>query len=170
MAKNLVRYQQSGHLHFITFSCYRRRPYFRSAKGREIFERALETMRLRYHFYVLGYIVMPEHVHLLVSEPKKAILAKAIQAPQSCEARSGERACGLGLVELSSLSNGCAGNGGDRVELDGRPQRSCRCQHPGLRSETWGTHFGGNLMRIGRVDILQTHIRGTIKTWATRQL
>jgi len=80
MAKNLVRYQQSGHLHFITFSCYRRRPYFRSAKGREIFERALAIMRLRYDFWVLGYVVMPEHVHLLVSEPKKAILAKAIQA------------------------------------------------------------------------------------------
>jgi putative transposase len=80
MPKNLVRYQKSGHLHFPTFSCYRRLPYFRSAKGREIFERALETMRLRYDFLVLGYVVMPEHVHILVSEPKKAILATVIQA------------------------------------------------------------------------------------------
>ena len=37
-------------------------------------------MRVRYHFVILGYIVMPEHVHLLVSEPKNAPLSKAIQA------------------------------------------------------------------------------------------
>jgi putative transposase len=37
-------------------------------------------MRLRYDFFVTGYVVMPEHVHLLVSEPRKAILAKALQA------------------------------------------------------------------------------------------
>ena len=47
---------------------------------RNIFERSLETMRVRYHFVILGYIVMPEHVHLLVSERKNAPLSKAIQA------------------------------------------------------------------------------------------
>jgi putative transposase len=37
-------------------------------------------MRTRYDFLVHGYVVMPEHVHLLVSEPEEVILAKAIQA------------------------------------------------------------------------------------------
>jgi hypothetical protein len=37
-------------------------------------------MRLRYDFVVAGYVIMPEHVHLLVSEPKKAVLSKALQA------------------------------------------------------------------------------------------
>jgi putative transposase len=37
-------------------------------------------MRVRYDFFVSGYVVMPEHVHLLVSEPREVILAKAIQA------------------------------------------------------------------------------------------
>jgi putative transposase len=37
-------------------------------------------MRIRYEFYVLGYVVMPEHIHMLVSEPEKAALSKAIQA------------------------------------------------------------------------------------------
>jgi putative transposase len=37
-------------------------------------------MRRRYEFVVCGYVVMPEHVHLLVSELKKALLSKAIQA------------------------------------------------------------------------------------------
>ena len=37
-------------------------------------------MRLRYDFVVAGYVVMPEHVHPLVSEPKRAVLNKALQA------------------------------------------------------------------------------------------
>jgi len=37
-------------------------------------------MRLRYDFVVAGYVVMPEHVHLLVSESKRAVLSKVLQA------------------------------------------------------------------------------------------
>jgi putative transposase len=48
--------------------------------ARELFERSLEVIRLCYDFVVCGYVVMPEHAHLLVSEPKKALLSKAIQA------------------------------------------------------------------------------------------
>jgi putative transposase len=80
MPTGLVRYHHTGNFHFVTFSCYRRQQFFRSAAGRCLFERSLETMRLRYDFVVAGYVVMPEHVHLLVSEPKKALLSKAIQA------------------------------------------------------------------------------------------
>jgi putative transposase len=37
-------------------------------------------MRKRYEFVVCGYVVMPNHVHLLVGEPKEVLLSKAIQA------------------------------------------------------------------------------------------
>ena len=37
-------------------------------------------MCLRYDFVVSGYVVMPEHIHLLVSESKKTLLAQALQA------------------------------------------------------------------------------------------
>jgi putative transposase len=37
-------------------------------------------MRLRYSFFIAGYVVMPEHVHLLLSEPEHTLLAKALQA------------------------------------------------------------------------------------------
>jgi putative transposase len=80
MAKGLVRYQRSGQFHFVTFSCYARQPNLGTPAAREIFERSLETMRVRYQFVVTGYVVMPEHVHFLVSEPRKILLAKAIQA------------------------------------------------------------------------------------------
>jgi putative transposase len=64
----------------VTFSCYRRLPYLGTPAMRELFEESLEKMRMKYDFYINAYGVMPEHVHLLISEPKRAILAKALQA------------------------------------------------------------------------------------------
>lgn len=80
MTKGLVRYQHAGDLHFVTFSCYGRKPYLRSVPARKLFERSLETMRVRYDFFVSGYVVMPEHVHLIISEPRIVLLSKVIQA------------------------------------------------------------------------------------------
>ena len=79
MPKNLVRYQKCGVSHFITFSCYRRKPLLNSATAYGIFERVLESTRTRYGFVVAGYVLMPEHVHLLVGETKFAKLSTAIQ-------------------------------------------------------------------------------------------
>ena len=75
-----IRYQQTGAFHFLTFSCYRRRPYLSAVAAMELFEDALERVRQRYQFVVGGYVVMPEHVHLLVNEPKRALLSTAVQA------------------------------------------------------------------------------------------
>jgi putative transposase len=47
---------------------------------RELFDRSQETMRLRYGFRVIRFVVMPDHVHLLLTEPTVALLAKALQA------------------------------------------------------------------------------------------
>ena len=69
-----------GSFHFVTFSCFHRQQHLAEPMARTLFERSLEAMRLRYDFVVAGYVVMPEHVHLLVSEPKRAVLAKALQA------------------------------------------------------------------------------------------
>ena len=75
-----IRYQQTGEFHLLTFSCYRRRPHLAAVAAMELFEDALERVRLRYRFVVAGYVVMPEHVHLLVNEPQRALLSRAIQA------------------------------------------------------------------------------------------
>jgi putative transposase len=80
MTQALVRYQNSGDFHFITFSCHQRQPYLGTPEARTLFERSLETMRRRYNFYLFGYVLMPEHVHLLASEPENGALSKAIQA------------------------------------------------------------------------------------------
>jgi putative transposase len=79
MPKGLARYQNCGVFHFLTFSCYRRKPLLEIAAARSLFERELEAVRRRYGFVVAGYVLMPEHVHLLVSEPKNSSLAVALQ-------------------------------------------------------------------------------------------
>jgi putative transposase len=73
------RYQHQRCLHFITFSCYRRMPFLDSVTARESIERELERVRCWYGCYVTGYVVMPEHVHLLISEPERNTLSVVIQ-------------------------------------------------------------------------------------------
>jgi putative transposase len=68
---NLKRYYGHDDLHFITFSCYQRRPLLGTAPRRDLLLKILEQVRKHYGFVVLGYVVMPEHVHLLISEPER---------------------------------------------------------------------------------------------------
>jgi putative transposase len=70
--KQLKRYYGSGDLHFITCSCYRREGRLMRGSLRDLFLKVLENLRHRYRFYVIGYVVMPEHFHLLMSEPELA--------------------------------------------------------------------------------------------------
>lgn len=69
MPTGLKRRYGQGHLHFITCSCYRRLPLLRSVRVRNIFVQILGEVRDRYGFALVGYVVMPEHIHLLISEP-----------------------------------------------------------------------------------------------------
>jgi putative transposase len=85
---NLRRYQETRDLHFITFSCYGRQPKLGTPAPRSQFERSLEQTRLRYRFSVIGYVVMPEHVHLLLSEPEYGSLATALQALKQSVSRT----------------------------------------------------------------------------------
>ena len=75
MPSGLKRYHTSGHDHFITFSCYRRLPYLNNDHSRKIFEEVLERTRQSHQFFLYGYVLMPEHVHLLMSEPQRYSLA-----------------------------------------------------------------------------------------------
>lgn len=79
MPWRLQRFHETGDLHFITFSCHNREPLLSTPTSRDEFLKTLEQMRLWYDFFVTGYVVMPEHVHLLVSEPKTKKLSVILQ-------------------------------------------------------------------------------------------
>ncbi len=80
VTQGLTRYQQAGDLHFVTFSCYQQRPYLETPAARSLFEDALERIRKQHSFSVFGYVVMPEHVHLLLSEPPCHSLASSLKS------------------------------------------------------------------------------------------
>jgi putative transposase len=79
MASKLIRHYGRGHLHFITFTCYRRLPLLRSVRARNAFVSILGEVRDRYGFLLVGYVVMPEHIHLLMSEPTTGTLSTVMQ-------------------------------------------------------------------------------------------
>jgi len=79
MPWGLRRYQQTRQLHFVTFSCYHRAPLLANPRRRDLFVEILEQVRRWYGFWLLGYVVMPEHVHLLLSEPERENLALVLQ-------------------------------------------------------------------------------------------
>ena len=68
--KGLKRVYGRGHLHFITCGCDRRRPLLGSVRARDLFLRILGEVRARYRFALVGFVVMPEHFHLLMGEPE----------------------------------------------------------------------------------------------------
>jgi putative transposase len=88
MPWGLKRFHQSRQLHFLTFSCYRRRANFRGLRERAVFESALERVRQHYDLCVYGYVVMLEHVHMLVNEPERETLARAMQSLRQSVART----------------------------------------------------------------------------------
>src|ERR1017187_8753936 len=79
MPSGLIRYEHTGSFYFLTFSCYHRFQHL-GAAARDLFEDALERVRERSRFVVAGYVVMPEHVHLLIGEPVKGVVSGVIHA------------------------------------------------------------------------------------------
>jgi putative transposase len=87
MPWGLKRFQDTRQIHFLTFSCYHRRPRFTNAGDCGMFVSALERVRGNYNLCVYGYVVMPEHVHILVSEPERSSLAQVIKSLKQGVAR-----------------------------------------------------------------------------------
>ena len=87
MPRGLVRFHHSGAFHFITFSCYHRLPLLARSGGYSVFETELEAMRVQYQFVVAGYVLMPEHVHLLMNEPPSILVAQFLKAVKQITSR-----------------------------------------------------------------------------------
>src|SRR5579864_6670217 len=87
MPKGLKRYYGHDYLHVLTCSCYHRQPWLASACGRDLFLGILEEVRQRYAFVVVGYVVMPDHIHLLISEPERGTQSTVMQVLKQRYAR-----------------------------------------------------------------------------------
>ena len=83
MPKGSRRRYGLGHFHFITCSCYRLLPLFASVRAKNLFVRILGEVRDRFGFALVGYVVMPNHIHLLIIEPAKGTPSSVIQVLRS---------------------------------------------------------------------------------------
>src|ERR1700751_5498964 len=79
MPAGLRRHQSSGHIHAININCFRKAQLFDTPEPRDTLLTILEETRVHYDFDVVAYVVMPTHVHLLLSEPKSHPLSTAVQ-------------------------------------------------------------------------------------------
>ncbi|HYA98175.1 MAG TPA: transposase [Methylomirabilota bacterium] len=91
MPKGLKRYYGHGDLHFLTFSCYQRREFLATKRAKDLFVRELARVRREYGFKLAGYVVMPNHVHLLMSEPGKGSVSTVLQMLKQRVARKMRR-------------------------------------------------------------------------------
>ena len=64
--KRLKRYDDPGHAHALTFCCYRRRKFLDRDRTRLWFCEAVAKACETHDFAVWAYVLMPEHVHLVV--------------------------------------------------------------------------------------------------------
>ena len=55
-------------------------PLLARPQHRDLLLEILENVRRRYRFVAVGYVVMPEHMHLLLSEPECGDPSKVMQA------------------------------------------------------------------------------------------
>jgi len=92
--RGLYRFHHSGAAHFITFTCYHRYPHLADPAVRDVFVQALERTRTRYRARVYGFVVMPEHVHLLISEPERRTIANVMQSLKIASARRAKQVPG----------------------------------------------------------------------------
>jgi putative transposase len=53
--------------HYTTSVCFKRVPVFRSEQACELFIEALAETRRRHPFKLVGYVVMPDHLHMILN-------------------------------------------------------------------------------------------------------
>ncbi len=64
--KNLPKFNDNSYVHFITTDTYKNRPYFRDKEFCRILLDELEFYSKKYSFVLIGYVIMPDHLHLLL--------------------------------------------------------------------------------------------------------
>ena len=110
MPWGLKRFQQSHQLHFVTFSCYRRRANFVNAEAVGGAHAGVTRE---------GSVLAGEVLRLQCVEREEARGEAARYSSQPGGAWTGEEAGRVAVEELPPLFDGRGGNGRDRIAMDG---------------------------------------------------
>ena len=89
--KTCVRYNTPWHAHALTFSCLGKLPLLGSAAAGLLFIEALDAARSRHSFDLWAYVIMPDHVHLVICPQEQdysiSTILLAIKRPASYRIR-----------------------------------------------------------------------------------
>ncbi|MDF1543879.1 MAG: transposase [bacterium] len=61
-----VHFNTPNHIHELTFSCYHRRPFLNDPNHGQLLVEAIDRSKEKLEFSLLGYVFMPNHIHLLI--------------------------------------------------------------------------------------------------------
>jgi len=64
--KTRIAWNEAGHAHFLTYSCFQRLPLLTRDRTRKWVIAAMEDLRQSLHVAHWAYVIMPEHVHVLL--------------------------------------------------------------------------------------------------------
>ena len=125
--KTRRRIERPNDARYLTFSCYARRPLLGEADARDAVADQLMLARSRLGFRLLAWVLMPEHVHLLVVPPAGSEIPQvlmAIKRPVAAQVLARWRASDDPRLALAAMPDGSqrfwqAGGGYDRNIVDG---------------------------------------------------
>ncbi|MCP4569932.1 MAG: transposase [FCB group bacterium] len=83
----LKHFDHLGTARFVTFNCYRNGQYLLHPTARELLIKNINSARTKHEFKLWGYVIMPEHVHLLMMPPDDMKLGLVIREIKSKMAR-----------------------------------------------------------------------------------
>ncbi|MFG0326170.1 MAG: transposase [Phycisphaerales bacterium JB037] len=85
--KRMRRWEGTDAVRFVTFSCDRRRPLLDKDAVRDLFAEQLAATRRQHALELFAWVVMPEHVHLLVRPSPESKLADALRSLKTSVAK-----------------------------------------------------------------------------------
>lgn len=69
----LFKSNEQNTFHYVTLVTYNRVPVFRSGHACDIFIATLEAVRQKYPYKLIGYVIMPDHVHAIINRSSDTI-------------------------------------------------------------------------------------------------
>jgi len=81
MKMNQFKSNEFNNFHYVTTVTYKRLPIFRTEKPCQIFVDVLQEIREIHSFKLIGYVIMPDHVHLILNplEEKISVILRKIK-------------------------------------------------------------------------------------------
>ena len=101
----------------VNFSCYKRMRLLKNVSEKADLVRSIDTVRTKYRFCLLGYVIMPNHVHLVILPPENSEAGKIIA---EIKARSAKAILAKWRKSKSGISDLLLRNSGKTAFWQGR--------------------------------------------------